>query len=185
MKAEQAAMITQLANTVFALSPEETEELGTDAIAAIPKLQAKAYVLAMQNVMALLSKSVPAMIDRHATVTQRHTESEDKFYARWPDLNKATHRQMVREMAATYRKLNPGATLDSMIEELGPFAMMKAKAMPGAPRPSAVAAAAPAVNGRAPQPSPFQPAVGGASAPIPTAGVEEDPWGALNPANQG
>lgn len=185
MAAEQQAMITQLAQGAFALSQQEQEELETNAIAAIPKLQAKAHVLALQSVMTLLSKTVPAMINQHREVQVRHDENEGKFYSRWPLLNKAQHGLMVREMAANYRKLHPGATLDAMIEDLGPFAMMRAKIAPGALTPPAAQSGAPHANGRPPQPSPFQPAGTGASAPIPTAVPDENPWGALDPANQG
>lgn len=135
--------------------------------------------------MQLLSQHVPAMITQHSKVMQKHGENEGKFYTRWPDIDKATHGPAVSRLAAIYRKMNPGATLDSMIEDLGPIVMMQAKIVPGAPRPSTGPAPVGA-NGRPPQPSPFVPATGGMGAPIPAAGSEDgDPWGAMDPRNQG
>lgn len=174
-------MITQLADTMYALTPEEQTALEENALGAIPRLLAKTHVRAMQTALQMLSQHVPAMITRHADVMKKHQANEDKFYARWTGLDKAKHGEVVTRLAVLYRKMNPNATLEQLVEDVGPMAAMQLKIAPmaagGVQTPGAPAGVRP------PQPTPFQP-VGSTAGAIAT-GAPDDPWGVLDPSNQG
>lgn len=177
---EQAA-IDALATSMFKLTPEEVEALETDTVGTIPKLLAKGYVKAQHTMLSQLGRLIPQMIQRHTAVVVRNNENKGKFFSRWPDLKPDLHGALVDKYGATYRAMHPQATMEQMIEDLGPMVMMAAKVVPSvAPAASATPAAPMApvgANGRPPQPSPFVPAVGGGGAPSP--GEEPEAWAAM------
>lgn len=164
----ESAIIDHLAGSMFKLTNEEVEALETDVVGTVPKLLAKAYVKAQHTMLSQMGRMIPQMIQRHAAVVERNTKNEGKFFARWPDLKADVHGTLVRTYGATYRAMHPQATLDEMIEHLGPMVMMAAKVVPST-NPGQPVAAAPLAsvlpNGRPAQPAPFMPAVGGPGAP--------------------
>lgn len=183
LQANQAQAIDYVAENVFKLSPQEVEALETDVVGTVPKLLAKAYVMAQQNVLTQLASMVPTMIQRQTEVMKRHAQNEDKFYSRWPDIKKDQHGDLVMKYGAVYRQMHPTASLEQMVEDLGPMIMMAAKIVPQSPQAAGVgrtpAPAAPTNGsaGRTPPPSPFVPAGAG---PVSTGTQQEvAPWEAI------
>lgn len=184
----EAAAIEHVASTMFKLSPEEIEALESDTVGTVPKLFAKAFVRTQQNVLQQIARLVPTMIMRQQAVMVRHAENEGKFYERWKDLKAETHGKLVNQYAAVYRQMNPTATLEQMVEAVGPMVLMAAGVQPtvhpqGSTQPPSVP-----VNPMAstrPLAQPFQPAgpvAGGASQPI---AVEANPVEIMfNPPDQ-
>lgn len=168
-------LIDQLATREFNLKPEEIEALNEDATAYVPKLLAKVHLKGQINMMRQLQQVVPAMVQAQMQVLRRNTQNEDQFFSRWPELDRVKHGDTVRNYARIWRQANPNASLNDMIEDLGPMVMMKAKVAPGS-RPSQ-AGPQPAANGRQPPPPPFKPALGGPATP--PAPAEDDPWAGL------
>lgn len=169
-----------VAQHLFQLSPEEREALDQDVIATIPKLLAKVFVKSQQNVLQQMGRIIPMMMQRHLDATRRNTSNEDKFYGRWPDIDRSVHGPMVLKYAAVYRQMHPTASLEQMVEDLGPMIMMSQKIVPGsaaAARGQPARQAPPGANGRSPQPSPFVPAGGGTTAAARS--VEMEPWEAM------
>lgn len=158
---EHEKLAVDYASQAFKLTNEEVEALETNVIGTIPKLLGKVMVRVQQQQLAQLSRIVPMMIDRYASVMRRHYTNEERFYAAWPGLDRNRHGDLVRRYGAVYRQMHPQTTLDAMIRDLGPMVMMAAGVQPGtvAPRPG---------NGQSMprsqhQPSAFVPAGGGAS----------------------
>lgn len=178
--ANESAIIDHVAASVFALTPEEVEALETNAVEAVPRLMAKCLVRAQHNLLTQLPNLVPRMIEAHMQITRRNEENANKFYGRWPDIKKGEHGSLVNRFAHTYRQMNPNATLEQMVEDVGAMVMTAAKITATPTAPGAVALAhpmAPAAN-VVPQPSPFSPAnPGGNGGPPPSA--EADPWSAI------
>lgn len=172
----EAAVIDHVAQNMFALSPQEVEALEGDAVAAIPKLMAKAYVRSQHNLLQHLAKTVPLLIERHLKASQRSQDSEARFYSQWPGLKKAEHGEAVNRIAQTYRKLNPSASFEQMVKDVG-ATVSQMLGIPFQP-------AAPGTNGSRPsQLPPFQPAsaVSGPAA-IPTeSGESGESWNWLAP----
>jgi len=182
LEANEQVVTDHVADTLFRLTPEEVEALETNAVAAVPKLFAKAFVTTQKNMLTQLGRLIPQMLQRHGEMVRRNATNEGKFYQRWPQLNAETHGQTVRSYAATYRAMHPHVSLEQMIEAIGPMVMMAANVQPGAPAngggPASPMAPAPAgPNGRPPQPPPFVPAQGGPAAP--STQVEPEAWEAM------
>lgn len=179
LQANEAQAIEHLASTVFKLSSEEIEELETNTAVAVPKLFAKAFVKSQHNMLMQIGRLVPNMVMRQGSVTKRNAENEGKFYSRWPDIKSDAHGELVKRYAVTYRQMHPEATLEQMIEDVGPMVMMSAKIVPTLQSQVQVPAAprnASPMNGSRVQPSPFTPAaaVSGGAVPQPNA-VEMSP----------
>lgn len=174
---EQAA-VAELANTTFKLSQEDVEALETDTVGTIPKLLARAHVKAQHAILTQMGRLIPVLIQRQTAAIQRNEQSLDKFFARWPDLDKLQHRDVVMKHASEFRRLHPTATFDEMQETLGPIVMMAAKVTPKAQ------SAAPKVNGASPpQQQPFVPAPPGTPVATPSV-VESQSWDILDPSKQ-
>jgi hypothetical protein len=173
MLADIESLANHLAQTPeFRLSDEDLEALNTDIATSVPKLLARTFIRAQATAMNQMERVVPAMVERYMRVTEARTKSEGKFYSRWNTLNREAHGELVNRFAATYRKMNPSANIDQMIEEIGPMVMMAAKVQP----PAAAAPNGSAPNGvRRPTSPPFQPAVGGPAAP-PAPNADASPW---------
>lgn len=188
MQQNEAPIIDHIANTVFKLSPEEVEALNENAVEVIPRLMAKSFFQSQQNMYRQLGRLIPAMITRHMDVVKRSDSHTQKFYDRWKDIDRATHEPLVNRFAYTYRQMNPSATLEQMVEDVGLMVMTAAKIQPKTPgAPQAAAPMAPVANGvRPPQPTPFQPASGGVGV-IPPGAPEDNPWQILagDPLDQG
>lgn len=158
----RAAAIDHLAQSMFQLSPEDVEALETNTVGTIPKLLARAVVESQIQFMTMMARQMPLMLQRHEKVVQRHEENLGKFFARWPDLKKDVHGKLVLEHGVRYRQMYPQATLEQMIEHLGPIVMAYAGVVP---QPRTPAPGQPPV--RPTQPPPFVPAQPGAIAAIP------------------
>lgn len=174
----RGAIIDHLAATQFSLSKEDAEALETDAVGFIPKIMARVFVEAQAAAMRQMQQVIPAMQERMSEATKRHEASVNKFYARWPEINRQNE-PLVLRMARTYRQMNPNSTLDQMIEDLGPMVMIAAKIQPGVHTNGAAPQVQPLVTPqpRRQPPSPFQPAGAGPSGPSPVPAA--DPWAGL------
>ena len=179
----EAQALDYVAENVFKLSPQDVEALETNAVNIIPKLLARVFVKSQQNVLRQLADMVPTMIQRQTLAMRKNDEGLDKFYAKWPMIKKAEHNDLVTKYGAVYRQMHPSATLEQMIEDLGPMIMMAGRIPPQTPAPATAGApvnpaAQRTANGRAPPPSPFVPA--GGAAPVNASTVPEvSPWEAM------
>ena len=126
-----------------------------------------------------MSKIVPAMIQSQMKVMRQNMENENKFWSKWPALDRGKHAPILAKYAPLYRQANPSATLEKMVEDLGPIlhaaAGIAMQAQPNGGTPPTTPAA------RVPQ-SPFKPAMSGPAA-IPS-NEPENPWAALAEAPQ-
>lgn len=174
MRKNEGVLVDELARQMFALTPEDVEALEENATAFIPKVMARTFLRAHTHMLNQVAQMLPAMIDRHLSVTNASSKNEDAFYAQWgpKGVSKEQHADLVKRIAMTYRQLNPDAPRAQMMEDVGLLVMQAAKIQP----PSATAVqqnAAPVTNGSH-APMPFVPAVGGAAS-APQQEVQ-NPW---------
>lgn len=183
LAANEPQLVEALAGQVLKLSPQEVEALETNIVDAIPRLMARVLVQAQKSALTQMANIMPMMIQRQTEVLRKANSAEETFYKAWPQLNMATHGQMVRNYAAVFRQMHPQSTLQDLIQHVGPMVMMAAKVSPQAPGvpPVQVPGQTPVAarpNGRPPPPSPFVPAMGGAPVPGSTQS-ELNPWEAM------
>lgn len=181
LQENEAAMIDHVAKAYFQITPQEMEELETNVGEAIPKLLAKTFVKMQGNMLQQMSRLVPGMVQRTSEAIQRNVENEARFFTKWPQLKPqdpqkaAEYAQTMRTMAVTYRQMYPQATLEKMIDDLGPLVMMRVGV-----NPTQVVAAPPAP----PKPQPFVPATPGATAVSHTPVEEDSAIASLDPMRE-
>lgn len=175
-------MVQHVADNLFKLSPKDVEELESNVVETIPKLLARSFVAAQKNFLMQMSQIIPTMIQRQGEVTKAHTEAENAFYSRWPDIKKDQHGELVLRYARVYGQMHPQSTRQERIEAVGPMVMMAAKIVPGAPaavaKPSSPMVPTGA-SGRPPQPSPFVPAGPSAGGAAPSTAPQLTPVEAM------
>jgi hypothetical protein len=162
---------------LFQLTQEDLQGLETDIAATVPKLFARAFVKSQVNQLLQLANIIPEMVRRSTSDMKNHTQNEDAFYSKWPQIDRTKHGDLVKRFGITYRTLNPTVSKEEMIDQVGQLVLMAAK-LPVTASTNGTAPATP-VNGARPahQPSPFTPAIPGpAAAAQPT---ELNPWEAM------
>lgn len=164
---DRATVEAHVAQQLFTLTPEEIEALETDVVGTIPKLLAKAYIAAQAATLTQLQQIVPSMMQKQTTQTKRYEANSAKFFSAWPQLNPETHGDLVYRYGVVYRQMNPQASLDQMIKDLGPL-VLHAAGLPLAPT-------APA---KSKHPAAFMPAPNGGPAGV-TSQPSAEPYGFL------
>ena len=165
IQANEQATVDHVAATLFALSQEDAAALESDVLGTVPKLFAKAFVKSQVNQLMQLAQIVPEMVRRATSDMRNHTQNEDAFYSKWPQIDRVKHGEVVKRFGITYRQMNPTVTREKMIEDVGYLVMMSAQ-IPLTPTGTAPAAQQNGVA-RPPaahQPSPFTPAIPGPAA---------------------
>jgi len=155
LEANRDAVMAHLVSSKFALTPEEVQEVETDAVAAIPKLLSRVFLESQIAMQKFLAQAVPGMVKQFNTVSSANESAEKQFFDMHKalDINNPQHRAAAVRIATVYRQANPNIPLKQLIAEVGPMVMATLQ-MNGGVRPQASAA-----NGRSPPP--FRPAVGG------------------------
>ena len=168
MEENAPALIQHLAQTRFALTQEEVQELQEDAAVAVPKLLAKVHLHAQIAMQKFLAQAVPGMIQQHQRVSTANSEAENKFFethkALGLDKNNKQHRDTAIRIAKLYRGQNPTAPLDQLISDIGHMVAKAVGAQPGQPQPGAPSAAQVPGTVMVGQTA-FRPAVNGGGAP--------------------
>lgn len=168
-------VMAHLAQTKFALSPEDITELETDVVAAVPKIMSRVFLEAQMSMQKFLAQALPGMMKQYSTVTQANNDAETKFFDTHKelDIKNPQHRQTAIRIASIYRKANPTIPLDQLIREVGPMVKMalNVNAAPPAATPLQIPGQPRGGTG-------FRPAVngGGGSSPAP---AEANPWSGL------
>lgn len=163
-----------VADSLFKLTPEDIEALDANAGAHVPKLLARVYIQSQAQMMDYLGRNLPRMIQQTVKMLQKNRENEDSFYSAFPAIQKSpATEQLVRETAYLYRQMNPQATKEKLIADIGPIILLKLGLPISPQRPASTNGVAPST--RLPQPSPFVPAVPGHAGAPPQPGPH-NPW---------
>lgn len=169
-------VMAHLAQTKFALSPEDITELETDVVAAVPKIMSRVFLEAQMSMQKFLAQALPGMMKQYSTVTQANNDAETKFFDTHKelDIKNPQHRSTAIRIASIYRKANPTIPLEQLIREVGPMVKMAL----GVNAQTPVAATPAQIPGQPRGGTGFRPAVngGGGSSPAP---AEQSPWAGL------
>jgi hypothetical protein len=170
LTANEPQLLEVLASQVMALSPQEVEALETNVVEAIPRLMARTLLQAQKSALTQMANLIPTMIQRHTEVMHRANSDEGDFWKAWPQLSPQRHQPLVYSYATMFRRMYPRATLQDIIQHVGPM-VMAATRTSMQPQQGTAQQAPRAGNGRSPPPSPFVPA--GGAAPVPGATQNE------------
>ena len=121
-QAEQLAQFdaqatTLLAEQVYALSEDQIAEFEEDPGKALPKLAANLHLQVMRAATQNVARLLPQMIQH---ITQSQTQTRD-LSTQFFDANKQLvgHEETVHRIGQVYRQLNPNATPETFIKEVG------------------------------------------------------------------
>jgi len=133
--------IAELAQRTFALDAQTVEQLQTEPEKVIPLLMAQSCMAAMEATLVAVSNYLPqavnAIRDQHATVRA----AEEDFYKAWPKLKNPQYEQALNSAGAFYRQLNPTASKEKFIQDVGLAVMAQMGLQADPPAPTAQPAA--------------------------------------------
>lgn len=139
----EAAFVDELAKTSFKLSPEMVQALADgQGETMIPKIVAGGALWAVKSMSNIVNKVVPQIIEREvARITQEQAlrkDSEDKFFAKWPQLSRDKHFPDIQQISRALYAANPKMSFDDLVALTGAAVMAKhgIVAQSGTPQPA-------------------------------------------------
>lgn len=113
-----------LAEHIYKMDDKLAEQLSVEPDKAVPKLLANAHVNIVQNVLRTVAQQIPAVVNGLLEARRVQTELEDKFYSKWPQLDRVKHDMTVRQLVAAYRQVNPQASTEDIMQMVGAQAIL-------------------------------------------------------------
>lgn len=121
--------IEMLAKDVYALSPEEVQQLeedpGSFLAQRIPQVLARVHIEAQQAALVQMARVIPQVMAQVHQEMEKARSFEEKFFSRWPQLRE--HKDEVLKIGQVFRQLNPQAKPEEFIETVGLQAMLQLK----------------------------------------------------------
>lgn len=157
-------MVPQLAQQLYALSPEDVEAARTDPGTILPVMAARVHYNVQHAVFSGVMQALPQMMEYFARQQAAHQENEQQFFAQFPHLKeKPEYAQVVIESIQAVRNATPNLPKEELMRRAGMMATMVLglQAQPAAATPPATPAAPPR-----PSPASMRPAGMGAQAHI-------------------
>jgi hypothetical protein len=156
LEANREAVMAHLAQTKFALTDQDIQELETDVVSAVPRIMSRVFFESQVSMQKFLAQAVPGMVKQLQTVVKANDDAERMFFSanKGLDANNPSHRAAAIRIASAYRQANPNIPLQQLISEVGQMVSVALKVNGGVRSPQV-------------QPrggTPFRPAVGGAGA---------------------
>lgn len=109
-----------LAETSFKLSEEDAQALQDEPEKVLPRLAAEVYMTTLENVTVAVQQAIPAMIENVLTFRTEVQKKTDEFFGAWPNLK--DHHAKAMEIGKQWRALNPTASVEDFIKNVGPLA---------------------------------------------------------------
>lgn len=103
----------------FSLDEATITELETDASTAIPKIMADLYLKVMGGVYNILDRGLPNMIDAHSRTSVQRSAIQEKFYGKFPTLNKPEYQPAIGAAVRQAKQLFPNDTQDAIMDRVG------------------------------------------------------------------
>jgi len=157
-----------LATQNYAIDEQMAEDLNENMGEVIPKLMAKVHLSAVTAAIGHMMTTLPQAVEKALQVREANKTSEDTFYNTWPQLDRVKHHETIVRLGMAYRHVDPNASLETFVKNVGAQAMVALK----------IPTEAPAVVPQAPAPAPFQPAA--ASPPVGGPAVKENVFSQLD-----
>lgn len=120
---------TELAKGHFALPADLAEQAEADpakfATETLPRLAAKVYLDAVTAAVSAIQSYMPGYIGQQLEARSAYAKAEDDFFSAWPQLNRVLHTAKVAELGRTWRAMNPKATKEDYIKNVGALSVLQ------------------------------------------------------------
>lgn len=130
---------TLLAQHHYRLTEEEMALMDTSPQEVIPKMMSKVYLDAVSASLTQFLTYLPRMVRQVNEQDKVNQEAEDSFFGRWEQLK--PHKEAVMKIGQVYRQMNPAASAEQFINEVGAAAMVSLRLDPTGSKPAATPAA--------------------------------------------
>jgi len=101
----------------YQLSEEDTELYTTEPERILPQIAADIHLQIYNDVVNSIMQYIPGVIQQQMTVRKTGEERDNAFFTRWPELK--THKADIGRFATIWRQMNPKATVETAVEEIG------------------------------------------------------------------
>lgn len=106
-----------LAEQHYNLTEDQAEEFDANPSAVMPVLAAKLHMEVLQQSVALIARMIPSIMQNVQTLQTDQNSKEEKFFEQWPELK--VHRDEVVRHGSVYVQMNPGASFDEFVRDVG------------------------------------------------------------------
>lgn len=148
-----------LAKHHYKLSEEDMAQIDAAPQEVLPRMMARVYMDAVSAAITQVLNYLPQTMRQVNEQERINSESENSFFGKWPALKE--HKDSVLKIGQVYRQMNPQASAEQFINEVGAAAMVSLRLDPSGVVQQPVATPAPS--------APFAPAAqtpqGGIAAP--------------------
>ncbi len=161
---ERTAAIAKITERYSTLSEEDVRQLTVEPEKVLPKLLARVYADAMDNMTSWVHSNLPNMLEGYQANVKAAEAHGNAFFSEWPELNKPELLPAVARILKGYRSANPEAKPEDVVREGGIAALVALKL----PIPDRVMTKHNVTTPDATRPAAFPPVAGpGASTPPP------------------
>jgi len=108
----------------YALSEEEAAAVQDNPQEALPGLLARVHMAAAEQTVQYMTSQLPNAVTALIEQKRQEWSNENAFYKRWPRLRDPAHAATVQTMAQAYRAMNPSASREEFITNVGAQAMI-------------------------------------------------------------
>ena len=122
--------------------PEEVAEqanlqLGEGFAETFSGMLARVYLDAVAAAGQYAAQHVPPLIEARTARQQAATRDESEFFERWPQLQAAdsAHMETIYKIGSTFRQINPQASKEDFISQVGAMSMVTLGLTPEGPKP--------------------------------------------------
>lgn len=111
-----------LAKEVYQMTEEQAQAFEDNPQAELPKLAARLHMQVLQASVLRVAQLLPELVSNIQQQQSAAQTTEQKFYEAWPDL--AESREVVQRIGSVYAQMNPNATVEDFIKDVGAQAMV-------------------------------------------------------------
>jgi hypothetical protein len=168
----QASEVARLTKE-YAFNEDDSSRLQTEPELVLPVLAAKMQVNMTQQIVEIVQRMMPQMLNPVLKSNSREAEAESFFKSHNADLDLSndTHRSAIQEAGKAFRKMNPKATPEQAAKGIGRI-VRTALGMEDPP------AAAPAASPTR-RTAPHKPPIAGGRGPAPAKPMDKNAWSDL------
>ncbi|RMH12693.1 MAG: hypothetical protein D6698_15050 [Gammaproteobacteria bacterium] len=104
----------------FQLSEEEAEKLLTEPNEVLPKFASRLYMQVFDSLVQAMQQQLPTQVVQVVQMEQARQESERRFYAEWPELDRPEFKPVVERIAHAYfSQVGNRVPFEEAIKEIG------------------------------------------------------------------
>lgn len=104
----------------YVLPEDYVERLRTEPELVMPELAAKVHQAVFRGMQKYMMQAIPQFLQQHTQLQEANTAAKEAFFSRWPSLK--GHDARVLQVGQMYSQLNPKATPQQKLEQVGRMA---------------------------------------------------------------